>query len=180
MVTDLSGRGVGMDVVATRVREELKGDVVLATDKGRGTRVTLLLPLTLTIVNALLVRCDGQAYAIPLADVDSTVKVLNTEIRGDEERETWIYRDEEIPLYRLGSLVGRGSRRAEEHFAVILSHGASRGCLIVDELIEEQQVVIRPVDDLLNDRRLFSGVSLLEDGELVFIVDTSFIRQREF
>ncbi len=180
VVTDVSGRGVGMDVVATRVREELKGSVALATDTGRGTRVTLLLPLTLTIVSALLVRSDGQVYAIPLADVDSTVKVLNTEVRGDEERETWIYRDEEIPLFRLAGILGRGSHRAEEHFAVILSHGGRKGCLVVDELIEEQQVVIRPVDDLLNHRRLFSGVSLLEDGELVFILDTSFIRQEEF
>jgi two-component system, chemotaxis family, sensor kinase CheA len=180
VVTDVSGRGVGMDVVATRVREELKGSVVLATDKGRGTRVTLLLPLTLTIVSALLVRADRQACAIPLADVESTVKVLNTEVRGDGETETWIYRDEEIPLFRLAGLLGRGSRRAEEHFAVILRHGGRKGCLVVDELVEQQQVVIRPVDDLLNHRRLFSGVSLLEDGELVFILDTSFIRQEEF
>jgi two-component system chemotaxis sensor kinase CheA len=180
VVTDVSGRGVGMDVVATRVREELKGSVVLATEKGRGTRVTLLLPLTLTIVSALLVRTEGQLFALPLADVDSTVKVLNTEVRGDEERETWIYREEEIPLFRLASLLGRGSRRAEEHFAVILSHAGRRGCLVVDELVEERQVVIRPVDDLLNRRRLFSGVSLLEDGQLAFILDTSFLRQEEF
>lgn len=179
-VTDLSGRGVGMDVVATRVRGELKGDVALATEKGRGTRVTLLLPLTLTIVNSLLVRGDGQLYAIPLTDVDSTVKVLDTEIRGENGRETWMYRGEEIPLHSLGVLFGRGRRKAEEHFAVILRHGETRGCLVVDELIEEQEIVIKPVDDLLNDRRLFSGVSLLEDGRLVFILDTSFIRREDF
>ncbi|MBE3132950.1 MAG: chemotaxis protein CheW, partial [Acidobacteria bacterium] len=179
-VTDLSGRGVGMDVVATRVRGELKGDVALTTEKGRGTRVTLLLPLTLTIVNSLLVRGDGQLYAIPLTDIDSTVKVLNTEIRGENGREAWVYQGDEIPLHRLGVLFGRGRRRAEEHFAVILRHGDARGCLVVDELIEEQEIVIKPVDDLLNDRRLFSGVSLLEDGRLVFILDTSFIRREDF
>ena len=180
VVTDLSGRGVGMDVVATRVRGELKGDVVLATENGRGTRVTLLLPLTLTIINALLVRGDSQLCAIPLTDVDSTVKVLNTEIRADDGREAWVYRNEEIPLHRLGALFGRGRRRAEEHFAVILRHGDRKGCLIVDELIEEQEIVIKPVDDLLNHRRLFSGVSLLEDGRLVFILDASFIRREDF
>ncbi len=179
-VTDLSGRGVGMDVVATRVRGELKGDVALATEKGRGTRVTLLLPLTLTIINSLLVRGDGQLYAIPLTDVDSTVKVLSTEIRGENGREAWVYQGEEIPLRRLGVLFGRGRRRADEHFAVILRHGEARECLVVDELIEEQEIVIKPVDDLLNDRRLFSGVSLLEDGRLVFILDTSFIRREDF
>jgi two-component system chemotaxis sensor kinase CheA len=179
-VTDLSGRGVGMDVVATRVRAELKGDVALATEKGRGTRVTLLLPLTLTIVNSLLVRGDGQLYAIPLTDVDSTVKLLSAEIRGENGRESWVHQGEEIPLRRLGVLFGRGRRRADEHFAVILRHGEARGCLVVDELIEEQEIVIKPVDDLLNDRRLFSGVSLLEDGRLVFILDTSFIRREDF
>jgi two-component system, chemotaxis family, sensor kinase CheA len=180
VVTDLSGRGVGLDVVATRIRDELKGDVLLATEKGKGTRVTLLLPLTLTIVNALLVRSEGQVYAIPLAEVDGTVKVLNTEIRGEGDRETWVSRDGEMPLSRLGSLLGRGGRRGEEHFAVVLRHGGRRGCLVVDELIEEQQIVIKPVDDLLNARRLFSGVSLLEDGTLVFILDTSFTRGQEF
>jgi two-component system chemotaxis sensor kinase CheA len=180
VVTDLSGRGVGLDVVATRIRSELKGDVLLATEKGRGTRVTLLLPLTLTIVNALLVRSEGQVYAIPLAEVDGTVKVLNTEVRGEGERETWVARDGEMPLFRLGALLGRGGRRAEEQFAVVLHHGGQKGCLVVDELIEEQQIVIKPVDDLLNTRRLFSGVSLLEDGTLVFILDTSFTRGREF
>jgi two-component system chemotaxis sensor kinase CheA len=179
-VTDLSGRGVGMDVVATRVRAELKGDVALATEKGRGTRVTLLLPLTLTIVNSLLVRGDGQLYAIPLTDVDSTVKLLSAEIRGENGRESWVHQGEEIPLRRLEVLFGRGRRRADEHFAVILRHGEARGCLVVDELIEEQEIVIKPVDDLLNDRRLFSGVSLLEDGRLVFILDTSFIRREDF
>jgi two-component system chemotaxis sensor kinase CheA len=180
VVTDLSGRGVGMDVVATRVRGELKGDVVLATEKGGGTRVTLLLPLTLTIINALLVRGESQLCAIPLTDVDSTVKVLNTEIRAENGRESLVYRNEEIPLHRLASLFGRGRRRAEEHFAVILRHGERKGCLVVDELIEEQEIVIKPVDDLLNHRRLFSGVSLLEDGRLVFILDTSFIRREDF
>jgi two-component system chemotaxis sensor kinase CheA len=179
VVTDLSGRGVGLDVVATRIRNELKGDVLLATEKGRGTRVTLLLPLTLTIVNALLVRSEGQVYAIPLAEVDTTVKVLNTEIRGEGDGETWMSQDREMPLSRLPVLLGRTGRRAEEYFAVVLHHGGRRGCLVVDELIEEQQIVIKPVDDLLNARRLFSGVSLLEDGTPVFILDSSFIRGQE-
>ncbi|MFI5369560.1 MAG: ATP-binding protein, partial [Spirochaetia bacterium] len=87
VVTDLSGRGVGMDVVANRIRGELKGDVVLGTQPGGGTRVTLLFPLTLTIVNALLVRGDSQLYAVPLTDVDSTAKLLATEIRGEEGNE---------------------------------------------------------------------------------------------
>ena len=180
VVTDLSGRGVGMDVVATRIRGDLKGDVALRTERSRGTRVTLLLPLTLTIVNALLVRGDSQLYALPLTDVESTAKLLNAEIRGEEGRETAPWRDEEIPVYSLGALFGAGRRRAEESFAAVLRHGERAAYLVVDELIEEREVVIKPVDDLLNSHRLFSGVSVLENGKLVFILDTSFIRRENF
>ncbi|MGA2975117.1 MAG: chemotaxis protein CheA [Spirochaetia bacterium] len=180
VVTDLSGRGVGMDVVATRIRGDLKGNVVLRTEQGRGTLVTLLLPLTLTIVNALLVRAENQLYAIPLTDVDSTAKLLATEIRGEEGRETAPWMDKEIPVYWLAALFGSGKRRAEECFAAVLCHGDKRAFLVLDELIEEREVVIKPVDDLLNADRMFSGVSVLEDGRLVFILDTSFIRRENF
>ena len=179
-VTDLSGRGVGMDVVATRIKGDLKGDVALRTELGMGTRVTLILPLTLTIVNSLLVRGDTQLYAIPLTDVDSTAKILTTEIRGAKGRETSTWMGEEIPVYSLGALLGNGRHRSEEHFAAVLRHGERKAFLVVDELIEEREVVIKPVDDLLNAQRLFSGVSILENGSLVFVVDTSFIRRQNF
>ncbi len=180
VVTDLSGRGVGMDVVATRVRGDLKGDVVLTTEPGRGTRVSLLLPLTLTIVNALLVRGDTHLYAIPLTDIDSTVKILATEIREEEGRDTAPWDGEEIAVHSLGGLLGNGRRREEEYTAAVLRNAEHRAFLVVDELIEEREIVIRPVDDLLNAHRLFAGVSFLEDGRLVFILDTSFIRRDNF
>jgi two-component system chemotaxis sensor kinase CheA len=176
VVTDLSGRGVGMDVVATRIRGELKGDVKVLSQPGEGTLITLTLPLTLTIVNALLVRSDSQTYAIPIAGVDSTAKILNTEIRGEEGKWTCAWMGEEIPLYYLGSLRGHRLRSREEYFAVILQYGLERGCLVVDELLEEQEVVIKPIDDLLNYGGLFSGCSVLEDGTLVFILDSSFVQ----
>jgi two-component system chemotaxis sensor kinase CheA len=180
VVTDLSGRGVGMDVVATRVRGDLKGDVVLRTEQNRGTRVTLFLPLTLTIVNALLVRGDAQLYALPLTDVDSTAKLVSTEIRGEEGRESALWMEEETPVFSLGALFGGGRRRADEYFAAVLRNGDRKAYLVVDELIEEREVVIKPVDDLLNSQKMFSGVSVLENGKLVFILDTSFIRREHF
>jgi two-component system, chemotaxis family, sensor kinase CheA len=180
VVTDLSGRGVGMDVVATRIRGELKGDVALRSEQGRGTRVTLMLPLTLTIVNALLVRGDAQLFAIPLTDVDSTAKILSIDIRGEEGRETSPWMGEDLPVHSLGALFGNGRRRADEYFALVLRQGDRAAFLVVDELIEEREIVIKPIDDLLNSQRLFSGVSVLEDGRLVFILDTSFIRRENF
>jgi two-component system chemotaxis sensor kinase CheA len=180
IVTDLSGRGVGMDVVATRIRSDLKGDVVLRTEQNRGTRVTLFLPLTLTIVNAMLVRGEAQLYALPLTDVDSTAKLAGSEIRGEEGRESAQWMEEEIPVFSLGALFGSGRRRADEYFAAVLRHGDRKAYLVVDELIEEREVVIKPVDDLLNSQKMFSGVSVLENGKLVFILDTSFIRREQF
>jgi two-component system chemotaxis sensor kinase CheA len=169
-----------MDVVATRIRGDLKGDVVLRTERDRGTRVTLFLPLTLTIVNALLVRGDAQLYALPLTDVDSTAKLVSTEIRGEESRESALWMEEEIPVFSLGGLFGNSRRRADEYFAAVLRNGDRRAYLVVDELIEEREVVIKPVDDLLNSQKIFSGVSVLENGKLVFILDTSFIRREHF
>jgi len=180
VVTDVSGRGVGMDVVATRIRSDLKGDVILRTEKNRGTRVTLFLPLTLTIVNALLIRGDSHLYALPLTDVDSTAKLVSTEIRGEEGRESALWNDEEIPVLSLGALFGNGRPKTEECFAAVLRHGDRKAYLVVDELMEEREVVIKPVDDLLNSRKLFSGVSVLENGKLVFILDTSFLRREHF
>jgi two-component system chemotaxis sensor kinase CheA len=180
VVTDLSGRGVGLDVVATRIRRDLKGDVVLRTEPNRGTRVTLFLPLTLTIVNALLVRGDAQLYALPLTDVESTAKVVGSEIRGEEGHESALWMEEEIPVFSLAALFGNGKHRTEEYFAAVMRHGDRRAYLVVDELIEEREVVIKPIDDLLNSRKMFSGVSVLENGKLVFILDTSFIRREQF
>ncbi len=177
VVTDLSGRGVGMDVVATRVRRDLKGDVSLATVPDRGTRVTLFLPLTLTIVNALLVRGGTQLYALPLTEVDSTAKLTSSEVRGEEGREIASWEEEEIPVFSLGALFENGRRRTDDYFALVLRHRDRKAFLIVDELMEEREIVIKPVDDLLNAERMFSGVSVLEDGRLVFILDTSFIRR---
>ncbi len=176
VVTDLSGRGVGMDVVATRIRGDLKGDVTVSTVAGEGTLITLLLPLTFSITNALLVRAENIVYALPLSAVESTLKVLNTEIRGEEGRRTCIWTGEEIPLFYLGGIQGKGLPRAEEYFTVILSYGADRAGLVVDELLEEQELVIKPIDDLLNGEKRFSGISVLEDGTPVFILDTSFVQ----
>jgi two-component system chemotaxis sensor kinase CheA len=174
-VSDISGRGVGMDVVAKTIREDLKGEVLLKSQRGAGTQITLLLPLTLTIMRALLVRGEAHVFAVPLSGVETTARVLNTEIRGAGERLSCRWQNGEIPLFTLGGLLGRPGRRGEELSAVVLRRGRGRACLVVEELLEERELVIKPLDDLANPRRLFSGVSLREDGTLVFILDTSFV-----
>ncbi|NOY10085.1 MAG: chemotaxis protein CheA [Spirochaetes bacterium] len=177
-VTDLSGRGVGMDVVATKIKDELHGDVSLNTDPDKGSTVTITLPLTLTILNAVIIRSRDHLYAIPVNKTEETVEVLNTEIRYDNGRAMYNYRDEEVPVIYLDSLLGKRVSRGEENYGVIIRHGSMKGCLFVDMLVEELDIVIKPIDDILNSKHLFSGISVLGDGSIVYILDTSSILER--
>lgn len=179
-VTDLSGRGVGLDVVATRIRDELRGEVELHSEEGRGTTIRLLLPLTLTILHSLVVRADRYRYAIPIRDIEQTVKVGAADRRPSPEGTRYNHQGADIPLLRLSALLQGAAEppgdeagpAPGEAAGVVLQQRDRRVCLIVDELVEEQDVVIKPVSDLLNPRRLFSGTSVLGDGTVLFILDT--------
>jgi two-component system chemotaxis sensor kinase CheA len=204
-VTDLSGRGVGMDVVATRIRGVLKGDVQVRTDPGRGTRIGIFLPLSLAILEALIIRCRGSFYAVAVRDIEETVKVR---LQSGAQGETIRYRDGEIPALRLerllygrpadasqsdrGAMVPGGDLNISlmdgdslmaasgltsesdeaEHNGVVIRQKGKAVCLVVDQLVEEEDVVIKPVSDLLNNTGLFSGVSVLGDGRILFVLDT--------
>jgi two-component system chemotaxis sensor kinase CheA len=176
-VTDLSGRGVGMDVVATRVRETLRGEVQVRSESGSGTRFSIVLPLTLTILNTLVVGLQGRQYAIPITNVDETVKLPVSELTpGGTGGQVARHRGEEIPVVFLSDLLGRLPTQRETYDAVIVTHRGHRAFLVVDELVEEQDVVIKPADDIINPNRLFSGVSVLGDGRILLILSTTFIQ----
>jgi two-component system chemotaxis sensor kinase CheA len=186
-VSELSGRGVGLDVVATRVKENLRGEVLVGSLPGRGLAVTILLPLTLTILHSLLVASGGQYYAIPIRDIDETVHVEPTALRPTRVGEQMALGEEEIPAIRLSQLRGVGGEpaapvREPEKPAdpaagylqgVVARSKGQRYCLLVDELVEELDLVIKPLSEVLNRNRLFSGVSVLGDGRIVFILDTA-------
>jgi len=203
-VTDLSGRGVGMDVVATRIRGSLRGDVQVNTESGAGARISIYLPLSLAILEALVMRSRGYDYAVAVRDIEETVRVR---LRGGEGGESVEYRGERIRALRLerllygngdlppgpaGAILGPGSagvplgqgdalmdasglapeREETEENGVVIRHKSSLVCLVVDELVEEQDAVIKPVSELLNARGLFSGVSVLGDGRVLFVLNT--------
>ncbi len=174
-ITELSGRGVGMDVVANKIKEQLKGDVNLHTVKGRGTRITIMLPLTLTILQAVIVESGGKYYAIPVRRTEETVEIVNTELIYEAEKTLYNYRGKNIPVIYFDKLLGKRAGKSEDNYGVIISHGNRIACLIVDRLIEEQDIVIKPIDDILNENHIFSGVSILGDGKIVYILDTSTI-----
>jgi two-component system chemotaxis sensor kinase CheA len=176
-VTDLSGRGVGMDVVATRIREELKGEVKVRSVQGKGTAFTIMLPLALNILNSLIVRCDGYFYAIPTQNVDETVKVLLSDIIVNGDKSSYSYREQIIPLAHLSELFDRKPQPADESYGVILNHREEKACLLVDELVEEEELVIKPIDSLVNYQHRLSGVSVLGDGTIVYVLDTSIVEE---
>jgi two-component system chemotaxis sensor kinase CheA len=171
-VTDVSGRGVGLDVVATRVRA-LGGMLEIESQPGRGTAMTLQLPATLAIVRALLVRQSGETYALPLTHVGETVHLLPEEVGAVNGRTVAFLRDEVIPLHSLRRLLstngagpGTGKRPA-----VILEVGEQRVGLEVDQLLGQQEIVVKAFDATADTLKLFSGATILSDGRPALILD---------
>ena len=166
-----------MDVVATRIREDLKGEVEVRSESGSGTLIRILLPLTLTILHSLVISCSGYYYAIPVQDIKETVKVSSQNISIEGENEYYDYEGQKVALLRLDSvLLGPTDENApagQENNGVVVEQRRGRVCLLVDELVDEEDLVIKPISDLLNHRRLFSGVTVLGDGRIIFILDTA-------
>ena len=170
-VTDVSGRGVGLDVVATRVRA-LGGMLEIASEPGEGTSMTLQLPQTLAIVRALLVRQSGETYALPLTHVGETVQLLPEEVGAVKGRPVAYLRDEVIPLHSLRSLLGTNGTGPEgRRPAVVLEVGEQRVGLEVDQLLGQQEIVIKGFDATDDTLRLFSGATILSDGRPALILD---------
>jgi len=171
-VTDVSGRGVGLDVVATRVRA-LGGMLEIFSEPGRGTSMTLQLPQTLAIVRALLVRQSGETYALPLTHVGETVHLLADEVGTVKGRTVAFLRDEVIPLLGLRQILGTNGTRpdARKRHAVILEVGEQRIGLEVDALLGQQEIVVKQFDATADTLRLFSGATILSDGRPALILD---------
>jgi two-component system chemotaxis sensor kinase CheA len=175
-ITDISGRGVGIDVVLTRVRE-LGGAVEIRSVPGDGTTVTLRLPVTLAIVRALLLRVDGEMYAVPMTHVRETVELRQEARRRVQGREVMLLRDEVVPLMHFREVVGLPEARfvsadGTTQVIVIESEGRRTG-LVVDEFAGQQDIVVKGFDGVRDGLALFSGATILADGVPALIVDVS-------
>jgi two-component system chemotaxis sensor kinase CheA len=179
-VTDVSGRGVGLDVVATRVRA-LGGTLEIGSAPGRGTVFTLRMPLTLAIVRALLVRLGEETYALPITHVGETVEIPEADVRSVKGRTVAVLRDEVIPLLSLrGMLREEGAAPADgRRMAVVLESGEQRVGVEVDGLAGQQEIVIKSFDATVATLRLFSGATILSDGRPALILDVGSILARE-
>jgi len=169
-ITDLSGRGVGLDVVATRVRS-LGGAVELSTDAGAGTEIRLELPMTLAIIHAILARSEDEIYALPITHVVETVMVDPGMLSFDNDREMLSIRGQSIPAVRLRERVGHAPRPGGKAHAVVLDLPDGKLSLLVDEFVGQQEVVVKAFDAARGMPQLFNGATILTNGSPALILD---------
>jgi len=173
-ITDVSGRGVGMDVVKTNIKN-LKGNIQINTEPGRGTRFTLTLPLTLAIIDALMVQVGKDVYAIPLDAVSETTKIEVERLSEVNHRKALTLRGEVLGIIELSDLLGLPSNPDQrEILPVVIIHDNDRRLgIVVDRLLERQEIVIKPLGQYLNtfEIRGISGATIMGDGSVVLILD---------
>jgi two-component system, chemotaxis family, sensor kinase CheA len=171
-VTHTSGRGVGLDVVKKNL-EKLNGSVEIDSQPGKQTQFRIKIPLTLAIIPALLVKVGEDLFTIPLANVEETLKILFNETNTIEDVEVIHLRDCTLPLIRLSELFNIRSKTSNsgKEFVVVINTGLRRAGLVVDALIGQEEVVIKPLVDYLQESSGFSGATILGDGRISLILD---------
>jgi two-component system, chemotaxis family, sensor kinase CheA len=168
-VTAISGRGVGMDVVKT-VLDRLKGTVSIRSTPGKGTSFLLKVPLTLAIIKALLFRVDDRIYAVPLASVVEITRAERADVHTVDNHDVVQLRGEVLALVHLRGLTQEAAR-AQKMFVIITALGDRKFGLVVDQLVGEEELVIKALDDHLVATDLVSGASILGDGTVVLILN---------
>jgi len=172
-VTTTSGRGVGMDVVRTNV-SRLSGEIDLHSEQGVGTRVTIKLPLTVVISDALLVRAGGETFAIPMPAIRSIAQPRPQEIRATDDREWVMIEGEEIELLRLDRVLALPGGATPARLPVLVFRSGVRPLAVaVDELVGKEEVVIKNVGGVLESVGPFGGATISGDGRVILLVDPS-------
>ncbi|MGE5677899.1 MAG: chemotaxis protein CheW [Pseudomonadota bacterium] len=174
-VSDLSGRGVGLDVVKTKI-ESLNGIVEVESVKGKGSKFIIRLPLTLAIIQALLVTVGEEKYAIPLNVIRDINTIQASTIRNVHGQDVVLNRNSVLPIVRLGRMLdikNVESDNAEELTAVVVKKGEKNAAFIVDSLIGQQEIVIKTLGKFLSGIKYIAGATILGDGQVALIVDTN-------
>jgi two-component system, chemotaxis family, sensor kinase CheA len=175
-ITEIAGRGVGLDVVET-VLERLKGSIDIQTQSGQGATFRLKLPLTLAIIKALLFRVEQRLYAIPLNAVAEISRAMESELHQVDNYEVLQMRNQVLPLVRLGNTPDR-LQKTRKVFVLVIHAGERKLGLMVDSLEGEEELVIKALDDQTVATELISGASILGDGRVVLIVNLPAIIER--
>ncbi len=187
-VSDISGRGIGMDAVKAAVTN-MKGLIEIESSLGKGTKFRLMLPLTLAVIRALLVEVSERLYAIPISAVTEVTRIMEDELATINGKENIILRDQVISMVRLSELFringndnphipplekgGEGgfNKNSQKKFAIILGAGSKKFGLLVDRLMGQQELVIKAIDSNYTETELVAGASIRGDGRVILILD---------
>lgn len=172
VVTDISGRGVGMDVVKTKI-SALGGTVEVVSEVGKGSAFIIKLPLTLQIIQALLVKVGGETFAISLGFIDRVIDYKEQNIKKTNGKEVIIYRDQVIQLVRVNERLNIQSREEGKKFVIIVKVGGKTVGLLVDSLAGQQEIVIKPLGKSLESLEEYIGATILGDGLVTLILDVA-------
>ena len=170
-VTNISGRGVGMDVVRQKI-ESLGGEIDVVSQVNKGTTFNIKLPLTLSIIQALMVKVGQEVFALPLGVIERVIKLDQEEIISTHGDEVYIYKNVAIPVIRVNEKLNLETEEGEKHIIIILLGDQYYG-LIVDDLIGQQEIVIKKLGSALNSVREYLGATILGNGDITLILDLS-------
>lgn len=174
VISDVSGRGVGLDVVKTKI-EALGGSIETKTELGQGSKFIIHLPLTLAIIQALMVELGSEKYAIPLGSIETIENVSTKDIKYVQTKEVIHLRGNVIPLVRLTKVldVADSKEDVNELTVVIVKKGDKLAGLVVDNLIGQLEIVIKSIGKYINNSKIISGATILGDGEIALILDVN-------
>ena len=172
-VSSISGRGVGLDVVRKQI-EKLNGSVTVSSEAGKGTKFTIRIPLTLAIIQGLMVKVGGHTYAIPITSVIESHRILAADIRRLDNYEVLNVREDVVSLLRLSRIFRIDTAADQQHlYVVVVGSGEKKVGLVVDSLIGEEDVVIRPLRDRYTNVPGIAGANITGDGRVSLIIDVA-------
>lgn len=172
VVTDISGRGVGMDVVKTKI-SSLGGSVDVISEEGKGSTFIIKLPLTLQIIQALLVKVGEETLAISLGFIDRVIDYKEENVKKTNGEEVIIYRGNVIPLIRLNERLGIDNKESKKKYIIIVKVGEKTVGLLVDSLFGQQEIVIKPLGKTLKSLKEYIGATILGNGLVTLILDVA-------
>jgi len=172
-VTNVSGRGVGLNVVKNKV-DDLGGEINVESNLGRGAKFTIKLPLTLAIIKALMVGVGDQQYAIPVSSIERLISVKEKHVKGVLNYETIVLDEEDIPLIRLNGLFHiESNAESDNQLIAIVKREEEKFGLGIDSLLDEQDIVVKPLNKAVKENKYFTGSTIIGSGQVILILDVA-------
>ena len=173
VISDVSGRGVGLDVVKSKI-ESIGGSIEVETKEGKGTKFIIRIPLTLAIIQALLVKVKEEMFAIPLSSISEIININKEQIRNIQGQEIILYRGRTIPVIRLNKIIHTEiDEERNELVSIIVKKGDKQAGLVVDSLLGQQEIVIKPLGKYLSNVKYLAGATILGNGKISLILDVN-------